>query len=54
MTDELTPKQELEYHLSRIRLYADTHGISGEDVAAIFEAGIGAAARLRPEIVAKA
>lgn len=54
METDLTPKQELEYHLSRIRDYAETHEISGESVATIFEAGISAAARLRPELVAKA
>jgi hypothetical protein len=48
---ELTPDQVREHHLSRIKDYALQHGISGEDIALIFNAGLAAARSLRPDLV---
>lgn len=48
---ELTPEQVREHHLSRIRAYAVEHDLDGEDIALIFNAGLAAARRLRPELV---
>lgn len=48
---ELTPEQVREHHLSRIRDYAAQNGLSGEDIALIFNAGLAAARSLRPDLV---
>jgi len=50
--NEPTREQMREHHLSRIRTYAIDHDLSGEDIAELFEAGIAAASRLRPDLVA--
>jgi len=50
---ELTPEQVREHHLSRIRDYAVEHGVTGEDIALIFSAGLAAARSLRPDLVAQ-
>lgn len=47
----LTPEQSREHHLARIRDYAIRNGLSGEDLALLFEAGLAAAGRLRPDLV---
>lgn len=47
---ELTPSQSREHHIARIRDYAVTHGLTGEDIALLFEAGLAAAGRLRPDL----
>ncbi|WP_148650260.1 hypothetical protein [Lysobacter capsici] len=49
MTD-LTPEQSREHHIARIRDYAIRHGLTGERIALIFESGLAAASRLRPEL----
>lgn len=48
---EQTPEQVREHHLSRIRDYAVQHGMDGEHIALIFNAGLAAARTLRPELV---
>ncbi|MNM21178.1 hypothetical protein D3C81_315360 [compost metagenome] len=52
--NELTPEQLREHHLGRIRNYAEERGIDGEAIATIFETGIAAAGRLRPELLGTA
>lgn len=48
--NELTVEEAREYAIAQIRGYALTHGLGGEDIRAIFHAGVGAAHFLRPDI----
>lgn len=52
MTNESATNQDREHTLARIRLYAEQHSLSGDHIAMIFEAGLGPALHLRPDIFA--
>lgn len=53
MNDDLTPEQDREYALGRLRSFAMMKGLSGDDIVLIFHAGMGAARYLRPEVLGK-
>lgn len=54
MSAELTREAELEHGLSRLRHFALEHGITGDGLVVIFEAGIGPVKQLRPDVFGQA
>ena len=54
MSAELTREAELEHGLNRLRNFAIEHGITGDGLVLIFEAGIGPVKQLRPDVFGSA
>jgi hypothetical protein len=50
VSDRLGAHDELEHGLNRLRNFAYEHGVTGDGLVTIFEAGIGPVKQLRPDV----